>query len=230
MKYFSIITLFPDFIAQVKTLGVVGRAFNKGLLSLECINPREFTDNVHHTVDDKPYGGGPGMVMMAEPVYQSIQKAKAENPKAPVIFLSPKGKPLTQQLAADLAVQHNALILLSGRYEGIDQRVIDQYVDQEISLGDYVLSGGELPALVLIDAIARLVPGVLGDEDSAVQDSFSSQEQLLDHPHYTRPASWRGESVPEILLSGDHKKIAQWRHEQALALTQKRRPDLLKQN
>ena len=225
LKHFSVITLFPGWVESLKTLGVVGRAFEKNILSLECINPREFSEDVHQTIDDKPYGGGPGMVMMAEPLYQSIQKAKITQPNASVIYLSPKGEKLTQNIVSELA-QLDSMILISGRYEGIDQRLIDEGVDREISVGDYVLSGGELPAMMLVDAIARLVPGVLGDEQSAEQDSFAGNEGLLDHPHYTRPAIWRDQPAPEVLLSGNHQKINQWRSERALEMTKQRRPDL----
>ena len=180
---FSIISLLPDFVTTITQYGVVGRAFDKNLVSLDCINPRDFTDDKYQTVDDRPYGGGPGMVMMAEPLHQAIQSAKNQHPNAPVIYLSPKGEPLSQKILSELSEQP-VLILLSGRYEGIDQRIIDEHIDREISVGDYVLSGGELPAMVLMDGITRLLPEVLGHKDSAVQDSFVV-EGLLDCPHYT---------------------------------------------
>ena len=221
---FSVITLFPDLVEQIKQFGVVGRAFQKESLKLTCINPRNFTTDNYQTIDDKAYGGGPGMVMLAEPLYQAVQQAKAEFPKARVIYLSPQGKPLKQAKLTELA-SLDSVILLSGRYEGIDQRLIDSCVDEEISVGDYVLSGGELPAMLLIDGVARLCPGVLGHEDSAKQDSFTNE--LLDYPHYTRPQVWRDIAVPEVLVSGDHAAIAKWRDQIAKETTKAKRPDLL---
>lgn len=225
--HFSVVSLFPDFVRSVTQYGVVGRAFEQGKLTLDCFNPRDFTTDTYQTVDDRPYGGGPGMVMLAEPLYQAIQAAKTKRQQARVIYVSPKGKPLTQALLMELA-KLPELIILSGRYEGVDQRLLDNSVDQEISIGDYVLSGGELPAMVLIDGISRLLPDVLGHQDSAAQDSFSTN--LLDCPHYTRPENWRGQQVPQVLLSGNHAKIQQWRREQAEQLTQARRPDLQKKS
>ena len=208
--------------------GITGRALKNGLLELGMINPRTFTLDKHHTVDDRPYGGGPGMLMKVQPLRDAIRAAQHteehESAKDKVIYLSPQGKTLTQSLITELSEQQH-LILIAGRYEGIDERVIEHYVDYECSIGDYVLSGGELPAMVLIDALIRLIPGALGHSESALNDSFYSG--LLDYPHYTRPESFEGESVPGVLLSGDHKKIAQWRLKQSLGRTWMRRPDLL---
>ena len=221
--HFYIITLFAQMFSAVMEQGVVGRAFSQDKVQLDCINPRDFTDDTYQTVDNRPYGGGPGMVMLAEPLWQAIQAAKNHAPQAPVIYLSPKGEPLTQSVLQELATLPE-LILLSGRYEGVDQRLIDQAVDREVSIGDYVLSGGELPAMVLVDGITRLLPGVLGHKLSAIQDSFS--DGLLDCPHYTRPEVWRGKAVPEVLLSGHHAKIAAWRQVQAQRTTEQKRSDL----
>ncbi|AJP43380.1 tRNA (guanine-N1)-methyltransferase [Alteromonas australica] len=213
--------MFAPFTQQ----GVIGRAVKSGTLSVDTFNPRDFTHDRHRTVDDRPYGGGPGMLMMVKPLTDAIQAAKkvgGENSK--VIYLSPQGKPLDQAGAQRLA-SIDRTILICGRYEGIDERVIERHVDEEISIGDYVLSGGELPAMVLMDAVARLVPGVLGHKASAVEDSFT--DGLLDCPHYTRPEILDGQKVPEVLLSGDHEKIRQWRLMQSLGRTLQRRPDLL---
>ena len=221
----QVVTLFAEMFAAITDYGVIGRAFTQGKVQLECLNPRDFTDDAYQTVDDRPYGGGPGMVMLAEPLWQAIQSAKRKASQAPVIYLSPQGEPLTQGLLQELATMPE-LILLSGRYEGVDQRLIDKAVDREISIGDYVLSGGELPAMVLMDGVARLLPGVLGHECSAEQDSFT--DGLLDCPHYTRPEIWHGASVPDVLLSGHHAKIAAWRQAQAEQITQQKRADLKK--
>lgn len=224
-KWFGIISLFPDMFTPFTEQGVVGRAVKSDKLNIEVFNPRDFTHDRHRTVDDRPYGGGPGMLMMVEPLTDAITAAKfAAGGKSKVIYLSPQGKPLTQQGVKQLA-ENERTILICGRYEGIDERVIENHVDEEWSIGDYVLSGGELPALVLIDAVARLVPGVLGHQASAVEDSFT--DGLLDCPHYTRPEVLDGKSVPPVLLSGDHEKIRQWRLMQALGRTWLRRPDLL---
>ena len=227
----ALITLFPDVIESFKDYGVTGRAVAEKKIDLQCFNPRDYATDKHRTVDDRPYGGGPGMVMRCEPLTAAVQMAKswtAEN--ARVVYLSPQGKRLVQartQELAEIAEEQN-LILIAGRYEGIDQRAIDNLVDEEISIGDYVLSGGELPALVLIDAILRHVPGVLGHAESAGQDSFSeSTEGGLDWPHYTRPEVFEGQAVPDVLLSGDHKKIEKWRSQQAKTKTRKMRPDLI---
>lgn len=220
---FQVITLFAEMFSAITDYGVVGRAFAQGKVQLDCINPRDFTDDAYQTVDGRPYGGGPGMVMLPEPLWQAIAAAKHKTPQAPVVYLSPQGEPLTQSLLTELA-ELPELILLSGRYEGVDQRLINKAVDREISLGDYVLSGGELPAMVLIDGLTRLLPGVLGHKLSAVQDSFT--DNLLDCPHYTRPEVWQNEAVPEVLLSGHHAKIAAWRQMQSEQITQQKRSDL----
>ena len=224
----TVITLFPDMLKAVTDFGITSRAVEQGTLQVDTVNPRAFTHDRHQTVDDRPFGGGPGMVMKPEPLTAAIEAARKEG-SAPrrVIYLSPQGKPLTQAMTARLA-QTPGLVLLAGRYEGIDERVIEAHVDEEISIGDYVLSGGELPAMVLIDAVARHLPGVLGHEDSAGQDSFSGEySNLLDCPHFTRPDEFDGRAVPEILRSGNHAAIERWRMKQALGRTAERRPDLL---
>lgn len=221
----DVISLFPEMIEQVINFGIPARACEQSRLQLGCWNPRDYTDDVHRTVDDRPYGGGPGMVMKYEPVEAAINAAKAENP-ATVVYLTPQGKKLTQARLQQAAGQES-LILLAGRYEGIDERIVDTLVDEEWSLGDYVLSGGELAAMVVIDGISRLLPGVLGHKLSAEQDSFESG--LLDCPHFTRPEQIADMKVPEVLLSGNHKAIEQWRAKQALGRTWQRRPDLLEQ-
>jgi tRNA (guanine37-N1)-methyltransferase len=227
-KWFGIVSLFPDMFEPFFQQGVIGRAVKKGQIQTQVFSPRDYTHDKHRTVDDRPYGGGPGMLMMVQPLNDAICAAKqaateATGAKARVVYMSPQGKPLDYQGAKQLA-QHDNLILLCGRYEGIDERVIEKHVDQQVSIGDYVLSGGELPAMVLMDAVSRLVPGVLGHDDSAVEDSFT--HGLLDCPHYTRPEHWEGMSVPDVLLSGDHKKIRQWRLMQALGQTMIKRPDM----
>jgi tRNA (guanine37-N1)-methyltransferase len=220
----EVVTLFPEMIRESLRHGVLGRAQQRGLLAVGCEDPRAHTSNVHKTVDDRPYGGGPGMVMKPEPLCAAIEAAMGRLPEGSLrIALSAQGRPLTQRRAATLAAAAG-LLLVAGRYEGIDERVIETHVDEEISIGDYVLSGGELPALVLIDAIARLLPGALGDERSAEQESFS--EGLLDWPHYTRPEEFAGRRVPQVLLSGDHAAIDRWRLKQALGRTWERRPEL----
>lgn len=224
-KWFGVISLFPEMFNPFAQQGVVGRAVKKGRLTLEHFNPRDFTHDRHRTVDDRPYGGGPGMLMMVKPLIDAITAAKqVGGEKSKVIYLSPQGKPLNQAGVKALA-QHDKLILLCGRYEGVDERVVENHVDEEWSIGDYVLSGGELPAMVMMDAIARLVPGVLGHSNSAIEDSFT--HGLLDCPHYTRPEVLDGDAVPPVLLSGDHEKIRQWRLQQALGRTWLRRPELL---
>jgi len=224
-RWFGVVSLFPEMFQTFTQQGVIGRAVKNGVLQVECFNPRDFTHDKHRTVDDRPYGGGPGMLMMVQPLKDAIHAAKlaaGENTK--VIYLSPQGRKLDQQGAKELS-EIESLILVAGRYEGVDERVIETEVDQEWSVGDYVLSGGELPAMVLMDAISRLVPGVLGHEQSAQQDSFN--EGLLDCPHYTRPENLEGNLVPEVLLSGNHQKIRQWRLKQSLGRTWQRRPELL---
>lgn len=222
----AVVTLFPELVAQVAEFGVVGRACKQGLLSLRTENPRDYTDDPHRTVDDRPYGGGPGMVLKYEPAAKAIGAARGQLPEgSPVVCLSPQGKVFDHATAKRFS-EMDGLILLAGRYEGIDERLIEYEVDEELSLGDFVLSGGEIAAMAVIDAIARLLPGALGDEESAEQDSFA--EGLLDHPHYTRPEEIGGMRVPAVLLSGDHARISRWRYKQALGRTYIRRPDLLK--
>lgn len=224
-RWFGVVTLFPEMMQMFTQQGVTGRSVKNGNVQVECFNPRDFTHDKHRTVDDRPYGGGPGMLMMVQPLTDAILAAKqAAGEKTKVIYLSPQGKKLDQAGVKQLA-ENASLILVAGRYEGIDERVIQNQVDEEWSIGDYVLSGGELPAMILMDAIARLVPGVLGHEQSALQDSFS--DGLLDCPHYTRPENLDGRLVPKVLLSGDHDKIRQWRLQQSLGRTWQRRPELL---
>lgn len=222
---FGLITLFPEMLAALTQFGVTSRACKQGLISVDSWNPRDFTEDRHRTVDDRPYGGGPGMVMMIEPLRKAIQQAKQSLGKdTKVIYLSPQGKPFTQAMAKQYSSE-SSLLLLAGRYEGIDQRLIDKEVDEEVSIGDFVVSGGELPAMLMIDAIARCIPGVLGHKLSAAEDSFA--EGLLDHPHYTRPEVDGADAVPEILLSGDHEAIRRWRLQESLGQTWLKRPDLL---
>ena len=221
----AVVSLFPEMFAAVADHGVTGRAVKQGLVTIRHINPRDFTVDKHRTVDDRPYGGGPGMLMKIDPLQQAIASAReAAGRGAKVIYLSPQGRRFTHSQAVELA-QHEALVLVTGRYEGVDERLIESEVDEELSIGDYVLSGGELPAMVVMDAVSRQLPGVLGHELSAAEDSFA--DGLLDCPHYTRPEDFSGAMVPEVLLSGDHEKIRRWRLKQALGRTQERRPDLL---
>lgn len=224
---FSVVTVMPEMLNAICEYGVTSRAIDKGIIDVVAVNPREFANDKHRTVDDRPYGGGPGMVMMLEPLRQAIHQAKAQSPEAKVVYLSPQGAAFNQQKAKEFAANERHLVLLAGRYEGVDQRLIDQEVDEEISLGDFVVSGGELPAMMMIDAISRCLPGVLGHQDSAVEDSFFNG--LLDHPHYTRPEldSATGAKVADVLLSGNHEKIRCWRLQQALGQTWLKRPDLL---
>ena len=223
--HIAVVSIFPEMVGQVAEYGVVGRAKERGLLSLTCENPRDHTSDVHRTVDDRPYGGGPGMVLKYEPGAKAIRAAKGDMPEGcPVVCLTPQGKVFDQDTARRYAGLQG-MVLLAGRYEGIDERLLENEVDEELSLGDFVLSGGEIAAMAVIDAVARLLPGVLGDEDSAAQDSF--MEGLLDHPHYTRPESVAGQRVPAVLLSGDHARIARWRYKQALGRSFIRRPDLV---
>ncbi len=221
----GVVTLFPEMFDAVIDYGITSRAVEQNLVSVQCWNPRTYTQDRHHTVDDRPYGGGPGMVMKVEPLRDAIRAARAELPGAKVIYLSPQGRPLDQRGVVELAAREQ-MILVAGRYEGIDERLIGTEIDEEWSLGDYVLSGGELAAMVLIDAVTRLVPGALGHEQSAQQDSFA--EGLLDCPHYTRPEVYEGQRVPEVLLSGNHELIRRWRLQQAVGRTWLRRPELLK--
>ena len=221
----QVVTLFPEMVEALRLGGVTARAMERGLLELRCWNPRDFARDRHRTVDDRPYGGGPGMVMRVEPLRSTIRAAKAAAGEgAKVAYLSPQGRRLDQAGLRELAARPG-LVLVAGRYEGVDERLVEEMVDEEWSIGDYVLSGGELAAMVIIDGIARLLPGALGHEGSAEADSFS--EGLLDHPHYTRPEVIDGRAVPEVLLSGDHAAIARWRRKQSLGRTWERRPDLL---
>lgn len=226
--WLGVISLFPEMFRAISENGVTGRAIKNNLLSIECWNPRDFTVDKHRTVDDRPYGGGPGMLMMVQPLRDAInaakQSAQEAGHEAKVIYLSPQGRRLDHQGAQSLS-SSQALILVAGRYEGIDERIIESLIDEEWSVGDYVLSGGELPAMILMDAVVRFVPGVLGHSQSAEQDSFA--DGLLDCPHYTRPEVLDGKQVPIVLLSGDHEKIRQWRLTQSLQRTKQRRPDLL---
>ena len=223
--HFDVVTLFPEMVSTVAEFGVVGRARRNEKVSLATENPREHTSDVHRTVDDRPYGGGPGMVMKYEPLAGAVAAARSRAPEgSPVVYLSPQGRVFDQATAkryADLP----GLILVAGRYEGVDERFIEAQVDEELSLGDFVLSGGEVAAMAVIDAVVRLLPGVLGDDESAAQDSF--MEGLLDCPHYTRPEETEGRNVPDVLLSGDHAAIARWRMKQALGRTFERRPELI---
>lgn len=222
----TLVTLFPELIHQATSFGVLGRAIKQQQLTLSCVNPRDYTDDKHRTVDDRPYGGGPGMLMKVEPLYKAIMAAKKElGDDAKVIYLSPQGQQLNQQMVVNQAAVKKDLLLIAGRYEGIDERIIETLVDEEWSIGDYVLSGGEFAAMVVIDSVTRLLPGVLGDDDSALQDSF--MQGLLDHPHYTRPETINKQNVPGVLLSGNHEAIQRWRLKQALGRTWLRRPDLL---
>ncbi len=226
---FDVITLFPEMFTALTQSGVTRRAFDQKKCELALWNPRDFTTDRHRTVDDRPYGGGPGMVMLAKPLQSAIRAAKErqlqlhEKP-AHVIYLSPQGRPLTHQRVMGLS-QHAGLVLLCGRYEAVDQRLLDHYVDEEISLGDFVLSGGELPAMALMDAVIRQLPGVLHDDTSAVQDSFANG--LLDCPHYTRPEIFEEHMVPTVLMGGNHAEIEKWRREESLRASLQKRPDLL---
>jgi len=228
---FDVVTLFPELVLHASGFGITGRARERGLWSLATVNPRDFAQDAHRSVDDRPYGGGPGMVMLAEPLAAALAVARAAQRDAgcsgsTVIHLSPAGQPLTHARVMQLATQRDAgYVLLAGRYEGIDERLIAREVDCEIAIGDFVVSGGELPALMLIDAIVRQLPGAMNDAASPEQESFVGG--LLDTPHYTRPEVYAGERVPEVLLSGHHAGIARWRRQQALARTAARRPELL---
>lgn len=223
--HIAVVSLFPEMFRAVTEYGITSRAVNNGVVSLQCWNPRDYVLDKHRTVDDRPYGGGPGMLMKAEPLLDAIEAARLAMPDgAKVVYLSPQGAPLDQAKVQEMSREQH-LILLAGRYEGVDERVIEAEVDEELSIGDYVISGGEIAAMVVIDSITRLLPGALGDELSAEEDSFVNG--LLDYPHYTRPESYKGRQVPDILLSGDHEQIRRWRLKQSLGRTSKRRPDLL---
>lgn len=224
MKQFFVLTLFPEMIQQTLSHSIMGRAQKEGHISVEAINIRDYTLNKQKHVDDYPYGGGAGMVMQAQPIYDAYQSIAEKAQGARVVYMTPQGRPFTQRIAEELSQEEN-LVLLCGHYEGIDERIIEEIVTDEISLGDFVLTGGELAAITIIDAVSRLVPGVLGKEDSFANESFS--DGLLEYPQYTRPPVFHGKEVPEILLSGHHANIAKWRREQSLIRTVKKRPDLL---
>lgn len=225
---FCAVTLFPEMFRAVIDYGVTGRAVKRNLVAVETVNPRDFTEDKHRTVDDRPYGGGPGMLMMVEPLEKALKAAKqsleSSTEKAHVVYLSPQGRPLTQNVVSELIERKN-IVLLAGRYEGIDERLIESQVDEEISLGDFVLSGGEIAAMAVMDAMIRMLPEALGHQGSAEQDSFA--DGLLDCPHYTRPEVLNGRRVPEVLLSGNHAEIERWRMKQSLGRTWQRRPELL---
>jgi len=225
---FDVVTLFPELFTPFLTTGITRRAFESGQVQIKFSNPRDFATGNYRRVDDRPFGGGPGMVMMTEPLAQCLQAIRAQRADlAPVVLFSPAGQPLNHQLVTQWAASEGA-VLICGRYEGLDQRFIDAHVTAQISLGDFVLSGGEIAAMALLDAVARLQPGVLNDADSHAQDSFNpALDGLLDCPHYTRPESWQGREVPAVLLSGHHLRIERWRREQRLGLTARLRPDLI---
>lgn len=228
---FDVITLFPEMFAAITESGITRRAFEQKKCEVQFWNPRDFTTDRHRTVDDRPYGGGPGMVMLAKPLQMAIHAAKARQQslgqaRPKVIYLSPQGKPLNHERVMQWSAQ-SGLVLLCGRYEAVDQRLLDQEIDEEISLGDFVLSGGELPAMALMDAVMRQLPGVLHDDASAVEDSFVNG--LLDCPHYTRPEEFDGKNVPTVLMGGNHAEIAKWRRQQSLQVSWQKRPDLIEQ-
>jgi len=221
---FDILTLFPNMFSSPLQESILGKAIEKGLIQIQTVNIRDFALDKHQVVDDTPYGGGQGMVMKVEPIARAIESVKSQNPSARTIYLTPQGKPFDQDSARKLSSQPH-LVLLCGRYEGVDERVKDLFIDEEISIGDYVLTGGELAAMVLIDAVSRFIPGVLGSDRSAEEDSFFNS--LLEYPQYTRPFNFRGSAIPEVLLSGNHSAISLWRRKEALRRTSSRRPDLL---
>lgn len=222
---FDIITLFPELIEVYANNGIIGRAVENNFFQLNYLNLRDFSENKHKKVDDYPYGGGPGMLIKPEPMFKALDAVKTEN--SYTIYLSPKGNLFTQNKAKELSEKKH-IILIAGHYEGIDQRIIDQYVDEEISMGDYVLTSGELPVLMIVDAVSRLLPGVLGSDESAIDESHSNS--LLEYPQYTRPESYLDLDVPEILLSGHHKNIEEWRRYKSIEVTMQRRPDMIKDN
>ncbi len=227
MRY-HVLTLFPEMVLQGLHTSIIGRAVERGVIAVEAVNIRDYADNDYGKVDDYPYGGGAGMVMQAEPVYRAYEAVAARLPKKPrVLHMTPQGRVFTQQMAAEFAREED-LVFLCGHYEGIDERVLEEIVTDNVSIGDYVLTGGELPAMVMIDAISRLMPGALNNRESAQYDSF--QDGLLEYPQYSRPKEWRGRQVPEILLSGHHANVEKWRHEQSLLRTRERRPDLLEKD
>lgn len=224
---FDIITIFPELFTGIVECGIIRRALRAGLVDIRIVNLRDFTSDRHRSVDDRPYGGGEGMVFMPDPLFKAVEfcRGREQDVSSQVVLLTPQGEVWSQNLAAEFAtIPH--LILICGRYEGVDQRVIDSLVDREISIGDFVLTGGEIPAMVILDSVVRLIPGALGCADSAVNESFTSG--MLDYPQYTRPSEYRGQAVPEVLLSGNHEKIEKWRKEQALEKTKRARPELVK--
>lgn len=217
----NIVTLFPDVFFGPFAESIIGRAIKDGIVSINTVNPRDFTEDKHRTVDDTPYGGGPGMLMMADPLFRAIESCKKEN--SCVILTSPKGERFTQKMARELSSQKH-LIIVCGHYEGIDERVKEKLIDREISIGDYILTNGNIPSMVIVDSVVRLLPGVLGDDASSEEESFNNN--LLEYPQYTRPVEYRGMKVPDVLLSGNHKLIKEWRREQAIKATKEKRPDL----
>lgn len=228
MMRFDVLTLFPDMLASVLYESVIGRAVEKGIININFINIRDYTLDKHKKVDDTPYSGGGGMLMMAQPVYDAYMSVAGGLSYKPfTIYMSPQGRVFNQGIAKDLLTEHEHIVILCGHYEGIDQRVLDEIVDMELSIGDFVLTGGEIPAMTVIDAISRMVPGVLSDEDSYKNESH--YDGLLEYPQYTKPREWNGISIPEILISGHHKNIEEWKREQSILNTYKKRPDLLKE-
>ena len=224
---FHILTLFPDMVERGLNTSIIGRAVGKGLLNIETINIRDYTLDRHKKVDDYPYGGGAGMVMQAQPIYDAWQAVAQKIGRKPrTVYLTPQGNTFQQEMAKDYAKEED-LVLLCGHYEGIDERVLEEIVTDYVSIGDYVLTGGELPAMVMVDAISRMVPGVLANDESGTTESFEGN--LLEYPQYSRPANWNGKEVPQVLLSGDHKKIESWRHEQSVQRTLRNRPELLEE-
>jgi tRNA (guanine37-N1)-methyltransferase len=222
---FDVLTLFPEMFSGFLSTSIIGRAREKGLIAAEVIDFRQFSTDKHRTVDDTPYGGGGGMVLKPEPIFRAVEHLLAdETEKPPILLMSPQGERFTQRKAEELA-RHRRLVLICGHYEGYDERIRQHLATEELSIGDYVLTGGELPAMVVIDCISRLIPGVLGNESAAAEDSFSSG--LLEYPQYTRPADFRGWKVPDVLLSGNHRKIEEWRRRESIRRTWERRPDLL---
>ena len=220
---FTVITLFPEMIHQALKFGLIGQAIDKKIFEVHTLNPREFATDVHKTVDDRPFGGSDGMLLQADILHKSLATARGENPETHTVFLSPQGQPLTENKIQEL-LKHKSLILLSARYAGVDQRLINAEIDEEISIGDYVLNGGELPALVLIEALSRKIPGVLGHAESAIKDSFA--EGLLEAPAFTRPRDWQGQDIPEVLLGGNHALILDWQNKMSWIVTKEKRPDL----
>lgn len=220
----SILTIFPQMLDSVLSSSIIGRAREAGYIDIQCVDIRPFSDRKHHNTDDYPFGGGAGMVMMAQPIAAAMASVTGPSFHGKRIYMGPRGKTLNQAMAKELAKEQE-LVILCGHYEGVDQRALDTCIDEEISIGDYILTGGELAAMVLVDCVARLIPGVLGSNESPEEESFS--DGLLEYPHYTRPREWEGEAVPEVLLNGDHAKIKAWRRQQSLLATKRYRPDLL---